>query len=194
MIDVLVVDDHPAVRAGIEAVLRAEPGLRPLAACGSLGEGAWAAERLRPTVAIVDYELADGHGLDLCRRLAGGPTRTLVYSAYSERVLVAAAMLSGAGGLLHKSAGADELCDAVRIVARGIRLFPPVGRDVLEVCATRLDAEDLPILGMVVEGTPHDEIAEVLRLDDEALDLRLDKIVGRLRPATGALKRMPGAA
>jgi DNA-binding NarL/FixJ family response regulator len=175
-------------------VLRTEPGLRPVAACGSLGEASRAIERLRPKVVIVDYELGDGHGLELCLRLAGGPTRTLVYSAYSERVLVAAAMLAGADGVLHKSATADELCDAVRIVARGIRMFPPVGRDVLEVCGTRLETEDLPILGMVIEGTPRDEVAEVLRLGSGELEQRLENVVARLRPATGALKRLPGAS
>jgi DNA-binding NarL/FixJ family response regulator len=194
MINAVVVDDHPAVRAGIEAVLRAEPGFRPVAACGTLAEGVHAIERLRPEIAIVDYELGDGHGLELCLRMAGGPTKTLVYSAYSERVLVAAAMLAGADGVLHKSASADELCDAVRIVSRGLRFFPPVGRDVLEVCAARLDTEDLPILGMVVEGTPRDEIAEVLRLDEPELDRRFDSIVARLRPATGALRRLPGVS
>jgi DNA-binding NarL/FixJ family response regulator len=130
VIKVLVVDDHPAVRTGIEAVLRAEPGLVPIGSCATLEHARHEIERSRPSVAVVDYELQDGNGLDLCLESArAGQTRTLVYSAYSERVLVAGALLAGADGLLHKSAGADELCDAIRCTARGIRLFPPVTRE-----------------------------------------------------------------
>jgi DNA-binding NarL/FixJ family response regulator len=116
-----------------------------------------------------------------------------VYSAYSERLLTAASMLAGAGGLLHKSAEATELCDAIRSVARDIPLFPPVTRDVLDVCAQRLDTEDLPILGMIVEGTTRADVGEVLRLSDDELGRRVAAMVQRLRPATGALRRLPGA-
>jgi DNA-binding NarL/FixJ family response regulator len=195
VIKVLVVDDHPAVRTGIEAVLRAEPGLVPIGSCATLDHAQHEIERSKPSVVIVDYELQDGNGLDLCLQTTrAGESRTLVYSAYSERVLVAAALLAGADGLLHKSAGAEELCDAIRCAARGIRLFPPVTRDVLEVCGARLDPEDLPILGMLIEGTPRSDIAEVLRLEQSELELRLEHMVRRLRPATGALRRLPGAS
>jgi DNA-binding NarL/FixJ family response regulator len=195
VIKVLAVDDHPAVRTGIEAVLRTEPGLIPVGSCATLADAKHEIERSRPSLVIVDYELQDGNGLDLCLEAAhSGNARTLVYSAYSERVLVAAALLAGADGLLHKSAGAEELCNAIRCAARGIRLFPPVTRDVLEVCGARLDPEDLPILGMLVEGTPRSDIAEVLQLQDQALQRRLEKMVQRLRPATGALRRLPDAS
>jgi DNA-binding NarL/FixJ family response regulator len=195
MIRVLVVDDHPAVRTGIEAVLRAEPGLVPIGSCAGVGHARHEIRRSSPSLVVVDYELQDGNGLDLCLHAArDGAPRTLVYSAYSERVLAPAALLAGADGLLHKAAGADELCNAIRSAARGIRLFPPITRDVLEVCATRLDPEDLPILGMLVEGTPRGDIGEVLRLSPRTLERRLEHMVQRLRPATGALRRLPGVA
>ena len=193
MIRVLVVDDHPAVRAGLEAVLRTEPGIAVVASCGAIEDARTSIERTEPDVAVVDYELGDGHGLELCLEFYAHGLRTLVYSAYSERVLAAASMLAGAGGLLHKSAEAAELCDAIRSVARDIPLFPPVTRDVLEVCAQRLDTEDLPILGMLVEGTPRPDVAEVLRISDDELGRRVAGMVQRLRPATGALRRLPGA-
>ena len=189
MIEVLVVDDHPAVRTGIEAVLRSEPGLVPVGSCDTLAQARRDIERTRPSVVVVDYELRDGNGLDLCFEPVTRGCRMLVYSAYSERILTAAALLAGADGLLHKSAGADELCDAVRCAARGYPLFTPVARDVLEVCGARLEPEDLPILGMLVEGTPREDVAEVMRLDEEALEQRLYAMVQRLRPSTNAFAR-----
>src|SRR5919112_548449 len=93
MIKVLVVDDHPAVSAGLEVVLRSEPGLIPIGSCASFGTGLETALRERPTVVIVDYELGDGNGLDLCAELALHGVRTLLYSAYSERALTVGALL-----------------------------------------------------------------------------------------------------
>ncbi len=192
MIRVLVVDDHPAVRTGVEAVLRSEPGLVPVGACGTLEEARAAIESAGPTVVVMDYELRDGNGLELCFDRVAQQTRLLVYSAYGERILTAAALLAGAGGLLHKSAGANELCDAIRTVARGIPLFTPLAREVLDVCAIRLEPEDLPILGMLVEGTPRGDVAEVMRLEEPVLEQRLYAMVQRLRPATSAFGRLAG--
>ena len=184
VIKVLVVDDHPAVRAGIEAVLRIEPGIVPVAACGSTAEAAALVERLRPSVVVVDYELGDGDGLDLCMKLYPLGVRTLIFSAYGENSLAAAALLAGAGGLLHKAAAGDELCDAVRCIARDIRLFPPLTGEMLRRHAGQIDPDDLPILGMTIEGTSREDICEALRLDPAELERRLHRMVGLVKPKT----------
>ncbi len=190
VIRVLIVDDHPAVRAGLESVLRTEAGIAPVAACGSVAEAETLAERVRPQVAVVDYELGDGNGLDLCMRLYPAGVRTLVFSAFGEKTLAAAAQLAGASGLLHKAAAGDELSDAIRCVARDMRMFPPLGRDVLELLAGRLDPEDLSILGMTIEGSTREDVAEALRLDPGELERRLRGMVARVRPRTGGRKRL----
>jgi DNA-binding NarL/FixJ family response regulator len=192
VIRVLIVDDHPAVRAGVHSVLRIEPGILPVAAVGSIAEAMDALERCDPQVAVIDYELGDGDGLDLCMRLRAEGIRSLIYSAYSERVLAPASLLAGAAGLVHKSNAGDELRDAIRCAYRGVRLFPPIGGEVLEMCANRLDAEDLPILGMMIESSSVSEVAEALRLDGDELERRLERMVDRLRPSTGALRRVSG--
>jgi CheY-like chemotaxis protein len=67
MIRVLIVDDPPAVRAGLVAVMRAEPGLLPVASAAD-PDGALAEARQRhPHVALVDYHLREGDGLLVCR-------------------------------------------------------------------------------------------------------------------------------
>jgi DNA-binding NarL/FixJ family response regulator len=190
VITVLIVDDHPAVRAGLYSVLRIEPGIVPVGTCGSVAEATELAEDLDPRVLLVDYELPDGDGLELCMRFYRRGVRSLVYSAYSQRVLAASSLLAGASGLLHKAAGGDELCDAIRCVARGLRLFPPISREVLDVCAHRLDPDDLPILGMTIEGSSRSDIAEALRLDERELERRLERMVTQLRPSTGLLRRV----
>jgi DNA-binding NarL/FixJ family response regulator len=192
VIRVLVVDDHPAVRAGLESVLGIEPGIDPVASCGSVSEALALVPQVRPTVVLVDYDLRGDDGLELCMRLYPAGVRTLVFSAYGEQTLAAAALLAGASGLIGKVAAGDELCDAIRCVARGVRLFPPVIGEVLEVLVGRLDADDLPILGMALEGNSRAEIAESLGLPPRALDRRMREMVARVRPRTAGRRLTRG--
>jgi DNA-binding NarL/FixJ family response regulator len=188
VIQVLIVDDHPAVRAGIEAVVRIEPWLVPAGSCGGVAEALDIAERREIQVAVVDYDLSDGHGLEVCLDFQHRDIATLVYSAYSNPLLGVAALLAGASGLLPKSAGGDELCDAIRGVARGMRRFPEFDSEVLEICGRRVGPDDLPILGMLIESHTRREVAETLRLDERQLEHRLRRMVDRLRPPTGQLE------
>src|SRR5215218_2117720 len=68
---VVIVDDHHAVRAGLRAVLQAEPGLDPVGVTGTAREALALVDDLRPDVVVLDYHLPDEHGLSLCLRLKG---------------------------------------------------------------------------------------------------------------------------
>jgi DNA-binding NarL/FixJ family response regulator len=183
VIRVLIVDDHPAMRAGLTAVLRAEPGIVPLAAIASAEELAPALQRTAPDVVLLDYHLPTDDGLVLCRQIKRQvPTPgVLLYSAYADASLVVPAILAGADGVLNKSVPAGELYDALRTVARGEKVLPAVSRELLDDATARLDPEDLPILGMVLDGEPLSEAARVLRLAPAAASARLDGMLRRLR-------------
>jgi DNA-binding NarL/FixJ family response regulator len=189
MIRVLLVDDHPAMRTGLAAVLAAEPGMVVLGAAASADDLAPALNRTKPDVVLLDYHLPASDGLVLCRilkRPVPAPG-VLLYSAYADASLAIPAILAGADGLLNKAAPAKDLYDAIRRVARGERVLPTVPRDLLDGASARLDPEDLPIVGMVLEGTPPADVAETLRLEPRELSARLDRMIGRLRvevPAT----------
>jgi DNA-binding NarL/FixJ family response regulator len=183
MIRVILVDDHPAMRAGLTAVLRSEPGIVALGAASSADDLPLTLNRTRPDVVLLDYHLPGTDGLTICRRLkrmVPAPA-VLLYSAYADASLVVPALLAGADGMLHKSAPAPELFDAIRTVARGDRVLPPVDRELLEAAGAELDPQDLPILGMTIDGTPPAEIAATLRLDPAELSERIDAMVQRLR-------------
>ncbi|GHC91961.1 DNA-binding response regulator [Nocardiopsis terrae] len=125
-IRVLVVDDHPMWR---EAVARdlTEAGLRVV---GTAGDGAKAlriAPAARPTLAVVDLHLPDTDGVELTAALVGlpEPPRVLVLSASGESEDVLSAVKAGATGYLVKSAGREELLDAVRRVHTGEAVYTP---------------------------------------------------------------------
>lgn len=183
MIRVLLVDDHPALRAGLFAVLRAEPGIVPQAAVSSPDEALAELERGRPDIVLADYHLQEGDGLTLCHRLKRrpDPPAVLIYSAYADARLTIPAMVAGADGVANKAAPAEELFEAIRVISKGGRLLPPVSRELLEEASSRLEADDLPILGMIMDRTGPDEIARVLQIPEQALGDRVTRMLRALR-------------
>jgi DNA-binding NarL/FixJ family response regulator len=105
----------------------------------------------------------------------------LLYSAYADASLVIPSMLAGADGVVNKGAPANELYDAIRTVARGERVVPPLSRELLDDANTRLHPDDLPILGMALDGTPEGEIARTLGLDSDEMTRRMDRMISTLK-------------
>jgi DNA-binding NarL/FixJ family response regulator len=183
MIRVLLVDDHPALRAGLFTVLRAEPGIVPQAAVASPSEALAEIDRGRPDMVLLDYHLQEGDGLSFCHRLKSRPEppHVLIYSAYAEARLTIPAMVAGADGVANKAASAQELFDAIRVISKGGTLLPPVSRELLELASSQIDPDDLPILGMIMDRTDRGEIAEVLGLTPAELEDRIVRMLGALR-------------
>jgi DNA-binding NarL/FixJ family response regulator len=183
VIRLLLVDDHPAMRTGLGAVLAAEPGMVVLGAVASADELTPALNRTKPDVVLLDYHLPSSDGLVLCRILKRSVPApgVLLYSAYADASLAIPAILAGADGLLNKAAPAKDLYDAIRRVARGDRVLPAVPRDLLDAASARLDPEDLPILGMILDGASPADVAATLFLEPRDLSARLDRMIGRLR-------------
>lgn len=183
MIRILLVDDHPAMRAGLTGVLTAEPGLAPLAAIASADELEPALTRTRPDVVLMDYHLPGSDGLVLCRQIKRQmpPPAVLIYSAYADAQLAIPAILAGADGLLHKGATAPELYAAIRAVAQGDRVMPPVPAPLIDAASSCLEPHDLPVLGMRLNGTSVEDIAATLRCDVVDVARGLDRMLTRLR-------------
>lgn len=183
MIRILIVDDHPAMRAGLTAVLRAEPGFVPLDAATSSSDLWPTLNRTKPDVVVLDYHLPGDDGLVLCRRIkrqVPSPA-VLLYSAYADASLTIPARLAGADGLVNKSAPANELYDAIRRVARGERVLPAISRELLDAAGKDLGPDELPILGMTLEDTPLGEMATTLGIEPTEVAHRIDRMIKRLK-------------
>jgi DNA-binding NarL/FixJ family response regulator len=188
MIRVLVVDDHPAVRAGLVAMLRSEPGLVPVGAVGSAEEALRELARDGTDVLLVDYDLPDSDGLTLCwdAKCREDPPAVLVYSAFARPRLTIAATLAGADAMLDKGADPDRLFELVRVVARGGRALMRAAPELISRCVAELDPDDIPLFGMAFNRMPVAEIATVAGCDITATQARLRAIIGQLQSTPAA--------
>ncbi|WP_047870240.1 response regulator transcription factor [Nocardiopsis sp. RV163] len=160
---VLVVDDHPMWR---DAVAR-DLGEAGIEVVGIAGDGAKAlriAPAARPTLAVVDLHLPDMSGVELTSGLVAlsPPPRVLVLSASGASDDVLAAVKAGATGYLVKSAGREELLDAVRRVHAGEAVYTPGLAGLVLGEYRRLSSADRSREPEAPELTPRE--TEVLRL------------------------------
>src|SRR3954468_21238889 len=85
--DLVIVDDHPAVRAGLRGLLEDEPDLFVVATAATAREGFEAIADARPELALIDLHLPDDDGLSLClrTRALARPPRVVIYSAFADK-------------------------------------------------------------------------------------------------------------
>jgi DNA-binding NarL/FixJ family response regulator len=180
---VLVADDHPALRAGLEALLRQESDFVSLGAFHDERTVMRAIAQGRPHVVILDYALDGGDGLSVCFRIAQvpDPPRVVLYSAYVDHVFAVPATLAQADAIVSKSAPVDDLLAVVRAVAAGERRMPALDREAMMAASSRLASKDLPIAGMLVARVPVDEIADTLDVPSEDVRRRALRIIGALQ-------------
>jgi DNA-binding NarL/FixJ family response regulator len=178
----LVVDDHPAVRMGLQRLLEEQPDFAVLEAVASAEAAVSFAEATPIDVAVVDYQLGGRNGLWASRKLKRlrEPPRVVIYSAYSDSVLAAACVVAEADGLLSKARVGSELCDAIRRVARGQLLLPPVAPTLAASMRRRLESDEQAIFGMLLAGIAPAEIARTLGLSAGEVESRLWTMLRKL--------------
>jgi DNA-binding NarL/FixJ family response regulator len=184
--DLVIVDDHPAVRSGLRALFDGEEGLRVVATAATAREGFEAIADAKPAVALVDLHLPDDDGLSLCLRTRAlpDPPRVVIYSAFADAVLGVRAAIAGAYAVLAKSASPR----ALTAVLRG-ELQPALDPHALRAIGQRLEPSELAILGMLAHGVSEDEMAATLGLDPETARARRAQMLARLggrRPLAAA--------
>jgi len=190
-IRIVVVDDHAAVRAGLERILRRESGFDVVAALDDGRELVDVVARAAADVVVLDYELARGDGLALCQRLKQREPspRVLIYSVHAGPSLLVPAAIAQADAVVSKGDDVHALVDAIHRIAAGERLLAPPSPDLLHAVAARVEPEDAPVVPMLVDGATVLEIAAALRLTEREALRRARRIVGRLhgrrRPAHG---------
>jgi len=188
-VSVLVVDDHPALRAGLLALLSSEPGIEALGAVHDAEGLAAAVERRVPDVVVIDHALTAGDGLAACLRLKQrpDPPGVVLYSTFADAVFGVPAAAAQADAVVHKGAPVQELLDAIRDVADGLVRTPPPDPELVHAVAVRVPPEDLTILGMLIARMTVAQIAATLGCPDAEAGARAMRILGELQAPERAL-------
>ncbi|GAA0656774.1 response regulator transcription factor [Kitasatospora atroaurantiaca] len=194
---VMVVDDHPMWREAVSRDL-AEAGLDVVATAGDGEEAVRRARASSPQVVVLDLNLPSLPGVEVCRQVvAYDPSvRVLVLSASGEHADVLEAVKSGATGYLVKSAGREELLDAVRRTAVGDPVFTPGLAGLVLGEFRRLAAEPAPaaspavpqltareteVLRLVAKGLSYRQIADRLVLSHRTVQNHVQNTLGKLQ-------------
>lgn len=190
---VMIVDDHPIWREGVERDL-AERGYDIVATAAEAAAAVRIATATRPDIVLMDLQLGEGSGVDATREIlqALPDTRVLVLSASAEHDDVLEAVKNGASGYLVKSASADDLDDAVRRTAEGDAVFSAglagllLGEyrrlhDEPEPDAPKLTARETEVLRLVARGLTARQIAGRLVLSHRTVENHVQNTLRKLQ-------------
>ena len=188
MIEVLIVDDHPVVRAGLAQLLEEADDIA-LVGMAEDGEGALAIVHAQdPDLVLMDLEMPGIDGIEATRRVREERpgTQVVVLTSFSDPERILDALDAGAIGYLLKGADPDELLRGIRAAARGESpLAPKAASAVLAARAGRRPAEELTprereVLLMVAEGLPNKLIARRLEISERTVKGHLTHIFERI--------------
>lgn len=192
-IRVLLVDDQTLVRTGFRLILGSEPGIEVIGDAADGEEGVALGRRLRPDVVLMDIRMPKVDGIEATRRLisASPETKVVILTTYDLDEYVFDALRAGASGFILKDAPADQLVDAVRIVAGGDALLAPsVTRRLVQEFARRkpradvplgdLTARELEVLRLMARALSNAEIADRLVVSEGTVKTHVARILDKL--------------
>lgn len=196
----LIVDDHPVVRAGLRRLLAAEPGLAIVEA-DSGQEAVGIFRDARPDLVLLDLNLPGISGLEVLGRLltADPKAKILVISMYDNPVYVARVLEAGARGYVSKNAPPEHILEAVRRVAAGRRYIEPEMAQELALGDVRsashplsqLSSRDVEILRLLADGSSLTEIAEAIGVSYKTVANQCSQLKSKLgTPRTADLIRV----
>ena len=188
MIRVMLIDDHPVVRAGLRTILDAFPDISVVAE-GADGEAALSATREEVDVVVCDIQIPGMDGITATRRLraADGPP-VLILTTYDTQADIVAAVEAGALGYLLKDAPEQALHDAVVATAAGRRTLAPEVAGALAERMSRpteaLSAREIEILQALETGASNRELAKMLFISEATVKTHLVHIYQKLGVGT----------
>jgi DNA-binding NarL/FixJ family response regulator len=189
VIRLVVVEDHPVVRVGLERMLGNEEDMQIAGTAENGAEAVELLERVDADVVLMDLSMPVMDGIEATRRIVAaheGAVRVVVLTSFSAREDVIAALDAGASGYLLKDAEPQELLAGVRAAARGdAPLAPRAAREVLSARAEgaskpELSARESEVLQLVARGLPNKRIARELQISEKTVKAHLTQVFQRI--------------
>jgi len=158
---ILVVDDHDVVHWGLRSLLGAQTWVERCLAAHNEAEALAHAKRYTPHVALIDLFVGGESGAEICEKVrAVSPTTKVLFISGAGRISAAAARAAGANGFVPKDWAANDVANAVRMVALGMSVFEPGNEEL----PAGLSAREREVLELIATGATNGEIAAQLYL------------------------------
>ena len=184
LIRILIVDDHPALRAGLNALLSNEDDMEVIAEASTGDEGVAMFLRHRPDIVLMDLRLPGLSGVDaiLAIRAKDPTARIIVNTTYDTDEDIYRALQSGASSYLLKDMFKEEIFATVRSVHAGRAVLPSQVAQRLGERLRRpeLTSRELAVLELLAKGRSNKEIAEVLAISEDTVKFRLKGLFSKL--------------
>lgn len=192
---VLLVDDHPVVRAGIRNLLERATDIYVVGEAANGTEALQMVKDLNPDVMLLDMEMPGLNGSEVAQKLqeAGAKVRILALSAHDDRQYIQELLANGASGYLIKEEVPEAIVEAVRGVSRGEQGW--VSRQVAAQMSTwmredtqedrsGLTTREVQVLQAVVAGKTNQEIGLELGISEKTVEKHLEGIFSKLNVAS----------
>lgn len=183
-IRLMIVDDHPAFRAGLAALCQSEPDMEVVAECGDGHEALKAFRQQKPDIVLMDLRLPGLSGVEtiIAIRAEFPDARVIVVTTYDGDEDLYRAIQSGAQSYLLKDMSKAEIMDNIRAIYAGQPSLPPHLAERLAERRKRRDLSqrEMDVLQLLVKGRSNKEIATALFVSEETVKFHLRTLFAKL--------------
>lgn len=198
---VFLLDDHEVVRRGLRELLETEADLEVVGEAGTAEDALGRIPATRPDVAVLDVQLPDGNGVEVCREIRSRDPNVacLMLTSFADDEALFNAIMAGAAGYILKQVKGNDLIDGIRRVARGESLLDPaLTTRVLERLRAKPEPDELAglteqerrILDLIAEGLTNRQIGERMFLAEKTVKNYVSNVLAKL----GMSRRSEAAA
>jgi DNA-binding NarL/FixJ family response regulator len=189
---VFLVDDHEVVRRGIAQLIDTEPDLQVIGGAATAAEALAKVSTVRPDVVVLDVQLPDSNGVELCRELRSRQPelRCLMLTSFDDDDAMFYSLMAGAAGFVLKQVLGSDLVTALRAVGSGqsplpsnmvSRLLRRAGRQQEQLDPLRqLSERERSVLELIVEGLTNWEIAMRMDLAETTVKNNVSRLLDKL--------------
>jgi DNA-binding NarL/FixJ family response regulator len=183
-IRIVIADDHPALRAGIAAMLGDEPDMELVGEASNGREAVAKFRELRPDIILMDVQMPELGGIDALVEIRGEApdAHVIMLTTYPGDAQAVCALKAGSAGYMLKSSLLEEVVDVIRVVAAGGRhVDAGVAAGIARHVANEpLSPREVTVLGLVGVGLANKEIARRLGITEETVKAHMKSIFAKL--------------
>jgi DNA-binding NarL/FixJ family response regulator len=192
---VFLADDHAVLRDGVKLLLEMQPDIEVVGEADDGRETVRKVSELKPDVVILDILMPELNGIEATRQILQNvpDTQIIILSAFTDSEHVFRAMQAGAKGYLIKASAGSEVVKAIHTVRSGRRYLSQVisdnlvdayirqrESDELDKPLSLLNAREMEVLQLVVEGKANNDIAAILALSPDTIATYRKRIMKKL--------------